>query len=80
MIYEQSQHNKIGSALCKAIGLDPKLVKSIRVTINCAVDDIATLDIAATSFADEKVLAFLQDESNIEALKTIDKDVELKND
>ena len=71
--------NKIGSALCTAIGLNPKLVKSISVRINCAVDDIATLDVTTSVFADEKVLAFLQDESNIEALKAIDKKVELKN-
>lgn len=72
--------NKLGSALCHAIGLNPKLVKSISMSINCAVDDIATLDVAVTGFADEKVIAFLQDESNIEILKAINKKVELTND
>ena len=72
--------NKIGSALCTAIGLNPKLIKSIRVTINCAVDDIATLDVAATGFADEKVLAFFQDESNLAALKAMKMNVEAKQE
>lgn len=69
--------NKLGSALCNAIGLNPKLVKAISVKINCAVDDIATLDVVACCFADERVVAFLQDESVIEALKAMDKKVEL---
>ena len=80
MLYEQGQHNKIGSALCTAIGLNPKLVKSISVKINCAVDDVATLDVTVTGFADERMIAFLQDESIVEALKAMDNKVETKQE
>ena len=83
-MYEKRQHNDLGSELCKAIGLDPKGVQSISVTINCAVDDVArlsvvaTLDVSASGIADERMLAFFQNESNLKTLKTIYRKVEIK--
>ena len=72
--------NNLGSALCTAIGLDPKLVRSISVTINCAVDDIVMLDVVASVFADDRMLSFVQDESNCETLRTMGKTVEHNHD
>jgi len=57
--------NKLGSALCNAIGLNPKLVKSISIKINCEVDDIATLDVVACCFADERTVKLVEHMSSM---------------
>ena len=80
MLASQEDYNRLGSALCKAIGLNPKLVRSINVQINCAVGEVVTLDVVASVIADERMLTFLQNESNLKTLKAIDKNVELKNE
>ena len=76
----QDSNNRLGSELCKAIGLTTKGIQSLSVTIKCSVDDIATLEVYASVIADQKMLAFLQDEVNSEILKAMDKKVEIKYD